>query len=151
MTVSAATTWVESVLVDGVSAELRLTATVLIALGAVVTAGLLVPRIATRIRLVVTGWAKGRFGDSASKTYDRIDAVAPVGVLVTVIVRLIQLAVLLGTAFVLLVVWGQIGPALQLVGISQLALPAVGRFVSTGVVLLVAFVLNDFIRDIVRE
>ena len=151
MTVSAATSWVESVLVDGVSAEIRIAASVALAVGAVVVAGLLVPKVATRIRLAVMGWAKGRFGESASETFDRVDAVAPVGVLVTVSVRLIQLAVLVGAAFVLLVVWGQIGTALRLIGISQLALPAVGRLVSTGAVLIVAFVVNDFIRDIVRE
>ena len=151
MTVSAAATWVESVLGSGVSTELRLTASVAIALGALVIAGLLVPRVATRIRLGVTGWARGRFGESATETVERIDAVAPVGVLFTAGIRLIQLVVLLGAAFVLLVVWGQIGAALRLIGIGQLALPAVGRLASTGGVVLVAFVLNDLLRDLIRE
>ncbi|MFQ3475999.1 mechanosensitive ion channel family protein [Halonotius sp. F2-221B] len=151
MTVSGVTTWVESVLVDGVSTELRIAASILIAISAVVIGFLLVPRVATRTRLAVTGWVKGRFGESASETYERIDSVAPVGVLVTILVRLLQLFVLAGTAFVLLVIWGQIGPALRLVGLSQVALPAVGRFVSTGLVLLAAFVVNDFIHDVVKE
>jgi len=151
MTVSGITTRVESLLVDGVSTELRIAASVGIALLAVVVAGLLVPRVATRTRLFVTGWARGRFGESASETFERVDAVAPVGVLITIGVRLIQLAVLSAATFVLLVVWGQISTALQLVGLGQLALPAVGQFVTTGLVLLAAFVANDFIRDIVRE
>lgn len=151
MTVPAATAWVESVFVDGVSAELRITASVLIGLGAVVIAGLLVPRVATRTRSVVTRLATEQFGDSAGETFDRVNGVAPVGVLFTVIIRLIQLFVLFGAAFVLLVVWGQIGPALRLIGISQLALPVIGRLVSTGTVILVAFVLNDFIRDLISE
>lgn len=151
MTVSGVTTWVESMLVDGVSIELRVTASVLLAIGALVVASVVVPKVATRTRLVLMGWARGRFGESVSKTFDRIDAVAPVGVLVTILVRLVQLFVLAGTTFVLLVVWGQIGPALRLIGISQLALPAVGRLVSTGLVLIAAFVVNDFIRDVVKE
>ena len=151
MTVSGVTTWVESMLVDGVSIELRVTASVLLAIGALVVASVVVPKVDTRTRLVLMGWARGRFGESVSKTFDRIDAVAPVGVLVTILVRLVQLFVLAGTTFVLLVVWGQIGPALRLIGISQLALPAVGRLVSTGLVLIAAFVVNDFIRDVVKE
>ena len=151
MTVPAATAWVESVLVDGVSTELRIAASILIAVSAVVIAGLLVPRVATRTRMAVTSWATGRFGESASETFERVDAVAPVGVLITLLVRLIQLLVLSAAAFVVLVIWGQIATALRLVGIGQLALPAVGQLVSTGVVLLLAFVVNDFIRDLVRE
>ena len=151
MTVSGITTRVESLLVDGVSTELRIAASVGIALLAVVVAGVLVPRVATKTRLVVTRWARGRFGESASETFERVDAVAPIGVLITIGVRLIQLAVLSAATFVLLVVWGQISTALQLVGLGQLALPAVGQFVTTGLVLLAAFVANDFIRDIVRE
>ncbi|TQQ78869.1 mechanosensitive ion channel family protein [Halonotius roseus] len=151
MTVAAATAWVESVLVDGVSTEIRITASVLIAVSALVVAGLLVPRVATRTRLFVRGWTQGRFGESASETFERVDAVAPIGVLVTILVRLVQLLVLSAAAFVVLVIWGQIATALRLIGISQLALPAVGRVVSTGLVLLAAFVVNDFIRDVVRE
>jgi len=151
MTVAAATAWVESVLVDGVSTELRITASILIAVSAVVIAGLLVPWVAARTRRAVTSWATGRFGESASETFERVDAVAPVGVLITLLVRLIQLLVLSAAAFIVLVIWGQIATALRLVGIGQLALPAVGQLVSTGVVLLLAFVVNDFIRDLVRE
>mgnify|MGYP002760548213 FL=1 len=151
MTVSGITTRVESLLVDGVSTELRIAASLGIALLAVVIAGVVVPRVTTRIRLFVAGWAKGRFGESASETFDRVDAVAPVGVLITIFVRLIQLAVLSAATFVLLIVWGQISTALQLIGLGQLALPAVGQFVTTGLVLLAAFVANDFIHDIVRE
>ncbi len=151
MTVSAATAWVESVFVDGVSAELRITASVVIGLGAVAIAGLLVPRVATRTRVAVTRWVEGRFDDSAGDVFDRVNAVAPIGVLSTILVRLVQLLVVAVAGFVLLVVWGQIGPALGLIGISQLALPAIGRLVSTGVVVLVAFVLNDGIRDLIGE
>jgi small-conductance mechanosensitive channel len=151
MTVSAATAWVESVFVDGVSAELRITASVVIGLGAVAIAGLLVPRVATRTRVAVTRWVEGRFDDSAGDVFDRVNAVAPIGVLITILVRLVQLLVVAVAGFVLLVVWGQIGPALGLIGISQLALPAIGRLVSTGVVVLVAFVLNDGIRDLIGE
>ena len=151
MTVSGITTRVESLLVDGVSTELRIAASLGIALLAVAIAGLLVPRVATRTRRFVTGWAKGRFGESASETFERVDAVAPVGVLITILVRLVQLAVLSAATFVLLVVWGQISTALQLVGLGQLALPAIGQFVTTGLVLLTAVVANDFIRDVVTE
>ncbi|TQQ79247.1 mechanosensitive ion channel family protein [Halonotius terrestris] len=151
MAVSGVTSWVESVLVDGVSTELRITASILIAVGALVVAGVVVPTVAARLRGFVSQWARGRFGESASETFERVDSVAPIGVLVTILIRLVQLLILSGTAFVLLVVWGQISTALQLIGISQLALPAVGRFVSTGLVLLAAFVVNDFIHDIVRE
>ena len=151
MTVSGITTRVESLLVDGVSTELRIAASLGIAVLAVAIAGLLVPRVATKTRLIVTRWAKGRFGESASETFERVDAVAPVGVLLTILVRLVQLAVLSAATFVLLVVWGQISTALQLVGLGQLALPAIGQFVTTGLVLLTAVVANDFIRDVVTE
>ena len=151
MSVSAITAQVESLLGEGVSTQLRLTASVGLVIAAVVLAGVIVPRLARRGRRIAATWAEGRFGDSATETFERVDAVAPVGVLVTIAVRLLQLTLLVGTGFVLLIVWGQVGTALRLVDVSQIALPAVGRLAATGGVLLAAFVVNDLLRDLVRE
>ena len=151
MSVAGVTAWLEARLVDGVATEVRIAASVGIALATVVIATTIVPRLTSRGRRLLLRRTRDRFGESVSEARERVEAVVPVALILTAGIRLLQALLLAGGGFVLLVIWGQIGAAWRLLALGLLAAPTLGQLLSTGAVLVVAFVLNDVVKDLVTE
>ena len=151
MSIAGVTTWLEARLVDGVGTEVRIAASIGIVLATVVIAMTIVPRLTSRGRQLLLRWTQDRFGETVSETQERVAAVVPIGLILTAGVRLLQAIPLVSGGFVLLVIWGQIGAAWRLLALGLLAAPTLGQLLSTGAVLVVAFVLNDVVKDYVRE
>jgi small-conductance mechanosensitive channel len=151
MSVAGVTAWLEARLVDGVATEVRIAASVGIALATVVIATTIVPRLTSRGRRLLLRRTRDRFGESVSEARERVEAVVPVALILTAGIRLLQALFLASGGFVLLVIWGQIGAAWRLLALGLLAAPTLGQLLSTGAVLVVAFVLNDVVKDLVTE
>ena len=75
MSVVAVTTRIESLLGSYVTTESRLAVTAAIAIGVVVSVGVIIPRGWTRLQRLVMTWLDGRFDERVTAGFDRVNEV----------------------------------------------------------------------------
>jgi small-conductance mechanosensitive channel len=151
MSVVAVTTRIESLLGSYVTTESRLAVTAAIAIGVVVSVGVIIPRGWSRLQRLVMTWLDGRFDERVTAGFDRVNEVVSLSLFSAVFVRIVQLVVLLVGFIAVLVVWGQLDIAWRLLAITERILPSLGQLLVTAGVIVGSLVANDLLQDSVRR
>ncbi len=141
----------ESLLGEIVSTELRIAVSIAIVLGALFAAGFVIPRAVAQSRQLTASWTRARFGDTVFNGVERVDRVVPLSLVLTVVVRAVQLLLIFSTALALLVVWGFADLAYSIAQLAGRALPVITQIVITAVVIVAAYLANDLLQDLVSD
>jgi len=151
MTLGSVTRQLETWLGGYVSTDAQLGVSVAIGLGTLIIAGIVLPRLAARVRRVAMAWSHSRFGDRTDELLERTDGIIPLSFVETLLVRLLQLAVITLGFLAVLVVWGQLRVAWRLLAIAERIAPSLGQLLLTAVVIIAALLANDVLRDVITQ
>ena len=151
MQISGIVTRLESVLGEFVSPEVRLGVSVAVMVVAFGAAGLVIPKLVTRAQRLTADWTRRKFGDRVAKIVELIEDVVPVSLIVTVLVRLVQFLLFVGSVVALLIVWGLVDVAWGLVGLLETALPVVTKLLVTGGLVIAAGLVNNLLQDMISD
>jgi small-conductance mechanosensitive channel len=149
MSVVAVTTRLEAVLGSYATTEARLAVSAAIVIGGMLGIGVVIPRGWLRVQQACTRWLDGRFDGRVTTAIERVDGVVSLSTVSTLVVRGVQLAVLLVGFLAVLVVWGRLGIAWRLLGITETILPSLGQLLLTAGVGITVMVANDLLSDVV--
>jgi len=114
-------------------------------------AGLVIPKLVTRAQRLTADWTRRKFGDRVAKIVELIEDVVPVSLIVTVLVRLVQFLLFVGSVVALLIVWGLVDVAWGLVGLLETALPVVTKLLVTGGLVIAAGLVNNLLQDMISD
>ncbi|MFD1642541.1 mechanosensitive ion channel family protein [Halohasta litorea] len=151
MQVSGIVTRLESVLGEFVSPEVRLGVSVAVVVIAFGAAGLVIPRLVTRAQRLTADWTRQKFGDRVAEVVELIEDVVPVSLIITVLVRLVQFLLFVGSVVALLIVWGLVDVAWGLVGLLETAIPVITKLLITGGLVIAAGLVNTLLQDVISD
>ncbi|MFW5978138.1 MAG: mechanosensitive ion channel family protein [Halohasta sp.] len=151
MQISGIVTRLESVLGEFVSPEVRLGVSIVVVAIAFGAAGLAIPRLVARAQRLTADWTRETFGDRVAEVAELIDEQVPVSLVVTVLVRLVQLLLFLVAVLAILVVWELVDLALWLVGLLETAIPIVSKLLITGGLIIAAGLVNNVLQDVISD
>ncbi len=151
MQAAGVVTRLESLLGEFVSTEIRIAVSLGIVIVAVAAAGLVIPRAVGRTQRVTANWTHNRFGDRIADAAERIENLVPINQILILLVRTVQLLLFVLTVIALLIVWGLVDVAWWLIGLIEAAVPTVTRVAITAVLLVLAALGNNVLKDIITE
>jgi len=151
MQVSGIVTRLELLLGEFVSTEVQLGVSVVVVAVALSAAGLVIPRLVARAQRLTADMTRQRFGDRVAEAVEVIEELVPVSLIVTVLVRVIQLLLFIVAVLALLVVWGLVDVAVWVVGLLEMAIPLVTKLLITGGLVIAAGLVNNVLQDVIGD